>query len=119
DQLPCTQDGGLVYCQNVKDKNEMWAPLLEKAYAKIHGSYQTLVGGEVNEALINMTAGLDENFSLFKLNAEKDKQPNYKEAIKRIMYQAFAKNSMLGCCIAADPSKSEKKLSSGLIAGID
>ncbi|CAF5028521.1 unnamed protein product [Rotaria sp. Silwood1] len=117
DQLPYIEDDGFVYCRNTKDPNEMWAPLLEKAYAKIHGSYQTLDGGEMNEALINMTAGLDENFNLFKLNAEKDKQPNSKEAIKRIMYQAFAKNSMLGCSIGADPSKSEEKLSSDLIAG--
>ncbi|CAF4020095.1 unnamed protein product [Rotaria sp. Silwood1] len=117
DQLPCTQDGGFIYCRNVKDKNEMWAPLLEKAYAKVHGSYQTLDGGHMNEALIDMTAGLDETFKLSKLDAKNDKQPNYKETIKRIMYQAYAKNSMLGCSINADPLKPEESLSSGLIAG--
>ncbi|CAF5016803.1 unnamed protein product, partial [Rotaria sp. Silwood1] len=124
DQLPCTQDGGLIYCSNGKDQNEMWGPLLEKAYAKIHGSYETLVGGKMNEALINMTAGLDENFKLSKFDAEKDKQPNSKEAIKRIMYQSFAKNSMLGCSIGRSPSKSkedsskpEEGLPSGLFAG--
>jgi hypothetical protein len=34
DQLPFHSDGRLVFCRNKKDKNEMWAPLLEKAYAK-------------------------------------------------------------------------------------
>lgn len=34
DQLPFHSDGRLVFCRNMKDKNEMWAPLLEKAYAK-------------------------------------------------------------------------------------
>ncbi|CAF3884779.1 unnamed protein product, partial [Rotaria sp. Silwood1] len=124
DQLPCNQDNELIYCYNKKDKNEMWAPLLEKAYAKLHGSYQTLDGGDINEALINMTGGLDETFNLSKLDAKKDKQPNYKETIKRIMYQAFAKNSMLGCSIDPGPSKSkedssepEEGLPSGLFAG--
>ncbi|CAF1331017.1 unnamed protein product [Rotaria sp. Silwood1] len=124
DQLLCNQDNELIYCYNKKDKNEMWAPLLEKAYAKLHGSYQTLDGGDINEALINMTGGLDETFNLSKLDAKKDKQPNYKETIKRIMYQAFAKNSMLGCSIDPSPSKSkedssepEEELPSGLFAG--
>lgn len=34
DQLPFHADGRLVFCRNKKDKNEMWSPLLEKAYAK-------------------------------------------------------------------------------------
>lgn len=34
DQLPFHSDGRLVFCRNKKDPNELWAPLLEKAYAK-------------------------------------------------------------------------------------
>mmetsp|Transcript_19106 Transcript_19106/g.29295 ORF Transcript_19106/g.29295 Transcript_19106/m.29295 type:complete len:120 (-) Transcript_19106:503-862(-) len=35
--------------------NEIWAMILEKAYAKVHGSYYLLNGGFVNEALQDLT----------------------------------------------------------------
>ena len=34
DFLPFHSDGRLVFCRNKVAKNEMWSPLLEKAYAK-------------------------------------------------------------------------------------
>ena len=39
DRLPFHSDGRLVFCCNKKDKNEMWAPLLEKAFAKYEYSH--------------------------------------------------------------------------------
>ena len=38
--------------------NEYWVPLLEKAYAKFHGNYQTLIGGNCINGLYNLTGGL-------------------------------------------------------------
>lgn len=34
DQLPWHPDIGLIFCNNRVETNEMWGPLVEKAYAK-------------------------------------------------------------------------------------
>ena len=35
--------------------NQLWVPFIEKAYAKMHGSYQAISGGHVAEAFLDLT----------------------------------------------------------------
>tara|TARA_B110000305_G_C19439053_1_gene640737 strand:+ start:193 stop:1578 length:1386 start_codon:yes stop_codon:yes gene_type:complete len=49
------------YCQ---DLGEFWVSLMEKAYAKLHGTYEMLNGGAMNEALVDLTGGVAEKFHL-------------------------------------------------------
>ena len=59
DRLPVHRAVGpdsceLMYAQST-DSNELWVPFVEKAYAKIYGSYDALVGGDIAEALRDLT----------------------------------------------------------------
>ncbi len=54
DYLPMHQQGRLRYA-SCRDKQELWVPLIEKAFAKAHGSFEAIVGGFVHEALQDFT----------------------------------------------------------------
>ncbi|CAF1568337.1 unnamed protein product, partial [Didymodactylos carnosus] len=112
DLLPFHSDGRLVFCRNKKDKNECWAPLLEKAYAKVCGSYEAMEGGFTTDALIDMTGGIEEAFELNGVTT-----PDFKDQVKRVLWQAYLRKSMLGCSITADPNVTEARLSNGLVKG--
>ena len=50
----------------------LWACLLEKAYAKAHGSYKSTSGGEIQEALLDLTGAptLSVNFEAVGFDSE-------------------------------------------------
>ena len=53
-----------VYCSGERvfsgsvDQKEIWVSLLEKAYAKLHGSYDMVDGGFGTDAIIDLTGGI-------------------------------------------------------------
>lgn len=47
-----------LYFAACADQNETWLPLLEKAYAKIHGDYDAISGGISGEAVEDLTGGV-------------------------------------------------------------
>ncbi|KAI9882037.1 MAG: hypothetical protein M1823_006226 [Watsoniomyces obsoletus] len=49
---------GALYFAKCSDPNETWVPLLEKAYAKAHGDYTAISGGDGGEALEDLTGGV-------------------------------------------------------------
>lgn len=61
--LPCNADDKPIFA-HCRDPNELWVPLLEKAYAKLHGSYEALDGGSVTAALVDLSGGVGENLDL-------------------------------------------------------
>ncbi|KAM9777649.1 calpain-8-like [Neosynchiropus ocellatus] len=56
DKLP-TIDGRLIFVHS-KDPNEFWPALLEKAYAKVCGSYMDMNMGSPEEAMMDFTGGV-------------------------------------------------------------
>ncbi|KAJ0397181.1 hypothetical protein P43SY_005108 [Pythium insidiosum] len=55
---------GKPYFARCRDPNELWVALLEKAYAKLHGSYEALIGGFVDVALNDLTGMCSEQVIL-------------------------------------------------------
>ncbi|OLL24391.1 Calpain-type cysteine protease ADL1, partial [Neolecta irregularis DAH-3] len=45
------------------DDNETWLPLLEKAYAKAHGDYQSLYGGYPGDGIEDLSGGVTDQLS--------------------------------------------------------
>ncbi|XP_055839215.1 calpain-A isoform X2 [Episyrphus balteatus] len=105
DRLP-TYRGELLYMHST-EKNEFWSALLEKAYAKLHGSYEALKGGTTCEAMEDFTGGVTEWYDL------KEAPPN----LFTILSKAAERNSMMGCSLEPDPNVTEAETPQGLIRG--
>mmetsp|Transcript_106957 Transcript_106957/g.310542 ORF Transcript_106957/g.310542 Transcript_106957/m.310542 type:complete len:916 (-) Transcript_106957:9121-11868(-) len=61
DRIPVyDNDEGLPVFAKCHDKDELWVLFVEKAYAKLHGSYKSLIGGFVHNALADLTGYVPE-----------------------------------------------------------
>ncbi|KAG0245116.1 hypothetical protein B0O80DRAFT_67808 [Mortierella sp. GBAus27b] len=47
-----------LYFSACKEERETWLPLMEKAYAKIHGDYKGIEGGRTSEGIEDLTGGI-------------------------------------------------------------
>ena len=85
DRLPA--NGNELINLHSTQRNEFWLPLLEKAYAKLYGSYEALHAGISCEAFEDFTGGVSEIYNL------KSAPGNLYE----VMEVAFRKHTMMTC----------------------
>ncbi|XP_043911366.1 calpain-A-like [Protopterus annectens] len=108
DFLP-TRNGNLIYARS-EAGNEFWPSLLEKAYAKLHGSYKAIEGGWTIDALTDLTGGVGEMYKL------RDFQDRLEELYNHLA-SAFRKNAFIACGTGKQTDGPDSEKQDGLVAG--
>ncbi|KAG8198044.1 hypothetical protein JTE90_001879 [Oedothorax gibbosus] len=107
DDLLPTRKRKLIFSKS-SEPREFWVSLLEKAYAKLHGSYEALEGGQAMDALVDLTSGLAEMYAL-------DSAPPH---LYNFLLQASLNGAFITCSRKGDWRATTRKAdSNGLVSG--
>ncbi|TRY92476.1 hypothetical protein DNTS_028183 [Danionella cerebrum] len=105
DKLP-TIDNHLIFVQS-RQMNEFWPALLEKAYAKVCGSYADMDAGNISDALMDFTGGPHMSIKLSEAS----------EKLWDVIRRAGQSQSLMGCGTSGGSSgvMQNKVLANGLV----
>lgn len=111
DRLP-TVHGRLAFLQST-NSDQFWPGLLEKAYAKLHGSYEALKYGTLLDGLADLTGGITES-----INIRQDPT-----ACGRMLNKLLEMTSLITCTVQASTqqvrNQQPEKLANGIQIGVN
>lgn len=90
-----------LYFSSCREERESWLPLMEKAYAKIHGDYETLTGGFTSEGIEDLTGGIS---SILFTDDILNKDRFWEKEMKQVN-----KATLMGCSINFQDDKTEMR----------
>ena len=115
DDLLPTRKGQLLYMHS-NQKEEFWCALLEKAYAKLAGSYEALDAGNSADALSDLTGGISQVYDFEKGKIRGDAEQEAK--LFRDLKKALSRDSLINCSMIIQPGENmESQRDNGLIVG--
>eukprot|EP01129_Flabellula_baltica_P016956 TRINITY_DN9254_c0_g1_i1.p1 TRINITY_DN9254_c0_g1~~TRINITY_DN9254_c0_g1_i1.p1 ORF type:complete len:998 (+),score=248.60 TRINITY_DN9254_c0_g1_i1:24-2996(+) len=103
DRIPCKR--GRPCFARCRDLNELWVPLVEKAYAKLHGSYENIESGIINNALVDLTGEPSESMDIHPKDTKW-------EQMKSFVDEGF----FMGCANASSGAGVEEDNGLGILA---
>ncbi|XP_077402369.1 calpain-5-like [Vanacampus margaritifer] len=113
DRLP-TINGELIYCHS-KNNNEYWSALLEKAYAKLSGCYESLTGGNTGDAVVDFSGAVAEAINLEAEAYYKDQKKM--DHLFADLLKVYDRGGIISCSIKAQPHEIESRMANGLVKG--
>ncbi|XP_035482413.2 calpain-5-like [Scophthalmus maximus] len=113
DRLP-TINGELIYCHS-KTNNEFWSALLEKAYAKLSGCYESLEGGNTGDAVVDFSGAVAESINVETGEYFKDQKKQ--DQLFEDLLKVYDRGGIISCSIKPDPHIIEAKMANGLVKG--
>lgn len=82
-----------LYFASCANENETWLPLLEKAYAKVHGDYDAISGGISGEAVEDLTGGVTNKIMTPRILDKKLLWEELKQVNKGFLFSASSPGS--------------------------
>lgn len=104
DRLPVYKGNKQLVFGKCASADELWVPLIEKAYAKLHGCYQTLISGFIDDGLADMTALVCEKKQLHNKAGEFDDKT--KEQFWEFLNTMKDNGCLMGCSVTGGTEKS-------------
>jgi len=112
DRIPCyryeDQSTRIVFAR-CRSPTEMWVPLIEKAYAKIHNTYEALISGYLDDGLNDMTGLASVKTKIADLigdGTDREKIDRLWNNLKRYIEEGC----LMGCSIQAGRGETEHEL---------
>lgn len=105
DRLPVGPNGYL-FVHPFSNNQEFWPCLLEKAYAKLHGSYENLHFGYIADAFVDLTGGVVTCIELHSVSSN----------LLAMVKTAARAGSLMACCTPAGPTGEDLEMENGLVS---
>ena len=106
DYVPVKESGSMIF-GHCKNDDEYWVALVEKAFAKLNGSYEHLASGNFSEAMSNLTG---EGSEAYELTPEMAQTDSFWKKLEYYVAEAF----LMGCSIEG---RGEHDNGMGLLTG--